>query len=255
MSDPSAASPRNAAPARPKIFYLLCFPHPLWYISINRLQISEVVMKKALTRWGIAAATGVFAACAFITVNVYFPEKDVKQAYQSLDEMLLKQEPKNEFQPLPEQQKPAEKPLSFIPSISFAREAWAQEDLGNKLAAELSGIPEVQQAYDAMRARLPQLNALRDSGVVGEAADGSVVIRDQAKAGNAQAIVQAENNNRKTVIVNMAKAILRLNKQPETKDALRQVLAKAASTYADTKREEAKTGWWIQLANGRWVQK
>jgi len=212
-------------------------------------------MKKALTRWVIAAATGLLAACAFITVNVYFPEKDVKQAYQSLDEMLLKQQPKEEPQPLPEQQKPAEKPLSFIHSISFANEAWAQDDLGTRLAEELAKIPEVQQAYEEMRARLPQLNALRDSGVVGEAADGRVAIRDQSKAGSAQPIVLAENNNRKTIIVNMAKAILRVNKQPETKDALSQVLSKAAATYADTKREEAKAGWWTQMANGRWVQK
>ncbi len=212
-------------------------------------------MRKAPLRWVVATAAGLLAACAFITVNVYFPEKDVKEAYKSLDEMLLKQEPKDQLQPLPEQQKPAEKPVSFIPAISFAAEAWAQDALGDQLAAELSGIPEVQKAYDEMRARLPQLNALRDSGAVGEAADGSVVVRDPAKAGSAQAIVQAENNNRKTIIVNMAKAILRLNKQTETKDALRQVLAKAAATYADTKREEAKAGWWIQLANGRWVQK
>jgi uncharacterized protein YdbL (DUF1318 family) len=212
-------------------------------------------MKKVLTRWIITAAAGLLAACAFITVNVYFPEKDVKQAYQSLDEMLLKQEPKEEKQPLPEQQKPADKPLSFLPTISFASEAWAQDDLGSKLAAELAGIPEVKQAYDEMRARLPQLNALRDSGVIGEAADGRVAIHDQSKAAGAQAIVQAENNNRKTVIINMAKAILRVNKQPETKNALGQVLPKAAATYADTKRDEAKTGWWIQLANGRWVQK
>jgi hypothetical protein len=211
-------------------------------------------MKKSLTRWVIAAATGLLAACAFITVNVYFPEKDVKQAYKSLDEMMLKQQPKEELQQPPEQQKPAEKPLSFIPRISFAAEAWA-DDLGDKLAAELSGIPEVQQAYQEMRARLPQLNALRDSGVVGEAFDGRVVVRDQSKAGSAEAIVQAENNNRKTVITNMAKAILRLNKQAETKDALSQVLAKAAATYAESKREEAKAGWWTQLANGRWVQK
>lgn len=215
----------------------------------------EVIMRKALTRWTIAAATGLLAACAFITVNVYFPEKDVKQAYQSLDEMLLKKEPKDEMQPLPEQQKPAEKPLSFIHDFGFAKEAWAQDALGDKLAAELAGIPEVQQAYEDMRARLAQLNALRDSGAIGESADGRVVVRDQSNAANLQAIVQAENNNRKTVIVNMAKAILRVNKQPETKDALSQVLTKAAATFADTKREEAKTGWWIQLANGRWVQK
>jgi len=102
---------------------------------------------------------------------------------------------------------------------------------------------------------MPQLNALRDSGVVGESMDGSVVVRDQSRAGEAQALVQAENNNRKTVIVNMAKAILRINKQQETKDALRQVLSKAAATYADAKRDEAKPGWWIQNAAGRWVQK
>lgn len=212
-------------------------------------------MKKGLIRWSVAMVAGLLAACAFITVNVYFPEKDVKQAYKSLDEMLLKQEPANEPQPGTEQQKGAEKPLSLLPTISFAREAWAQDELGDKLAQELSGIPEVQQAYSEMRNRLPQLNALRESGVVGEAADGSVVVRGPAGGGSAQAIVDAENQNRKTVIVNMAKAILRLNKQPETTDSLRQVLGKAAATYAETKREEAKSGWWIQLANGRWVQK
>lgn len=212
-------------------------------------------MKKGLIRWSFAIAVGLLAACAFITVNVYFPEKDVKQAYKSLDEMLLKQEPANAPQPGTEQEKAAEKPLSLLPTISFAREAWAQDALGDQLAQELSGIPQVQQAYSEMRNRLPQLNALRESGVVGEAADGSVVVRGSAGGGSAQAIVDAENSNRKTVIVNMAKAILRLNKQPETTDSLRQVLGKAAATYAETKREEAKSGWWIQLANGRWVQK
>ncbi|HOP40127.1 MAG TPA: DUF1318 domain-containing protein [Geobacteraceae bacterium] len=212
-------------------------------------------MKKGLIRWSVAMAAGLLAACAFITVNVYFPEKDVKQAYKSLDEMLLKQEPAGEAQPGAEQEKPADKPVSLLPSISFAREAWAQDDLGDKLAQELSKNPEVQKAYNEMRDRLPQLNALRDGGIVGEAADGSVVVRDPARGGSAQAVVQAENNNRKTVIVNMAKAILKLNKQPETTDSLHQVLGKAAATYADTKREEAKTGWWIQLANGRWIQK
>ena len=34
-----------------------------------------------------------------------------------------------------------------------------------------------------------------------------------------------------------------------------QLLGQAAKTYADTKREAARTGWWQQLPNGRWVQK
>jgi len=41
----------------------------------------------------------------------------------------------------------------------------------------------------------------------------------------------------------------------ESKAAMDQVMAKAASTYADTRREAAPTGWWVQLPNGRWVQK
>jgi hypothetical protein len=215
-------------------------------------------MRKMLTRWSIAGAAGLLAACAFITVNVYFPEKDVKQAYKSLDEMLLKkgaqQEPA-EKPPAGEQESPEGKPVSLLPSFSLVGEAVAQDDLADRLASELSGNPDVQKAYDEMRTRLPQLNVLRDSGVVGESANGSVVVRDPAKAGAAQALVQAENNNRKTVIINMAKAILRINKQPETRDSLQQVSGKAAATFADTKRDEAKKGWWIQLANGRWVQK
>jgi hypothetical protein len=215
-------------------------------------------MRKLLTRWSIAVAAGLLAACAFITVNVYFPEKDVKQAYKSLDEMLLKkgtqQEPA-EKPPAVEQKDSDQKPVSLLPAFGLIAEAAAQDDLADRLASELSGIPEVQKAYDEMRARLPQLNALRDSGVVGESANGSVVVRDPTKAGGAQTLVQAENNNRKTVIVAMAKAILRINKQPETKDAFQQVSGKAAATFADARREEARQGWWIQLANGRWVQK
>lgn len=215
-------------------------------------------MKRALIRWTAAGALGLLAACAFITVNVYFPEKDVKQAYKSLDEMLLQQKVPSAPEETPPGGEPkvqGEKPVSLLPSFRLVPAAFAQEDLAGRLAREVAGIPEVQKAYEEMRARMPQLNALRDSGVVGEAVDGRVVLRDQSRAADAKAVVDAENGNRKTIITNMAKAILRINNQPETKDNLQQVLGKAAATYADTKRDEAKPGWWIQNAAGRWVQK
>jgi hypothetical protein len=68
-------------------------------------------------------------------------------------------------------------------------------------------------------------------------------------------VVKAENNNRKTIITAMARAILKLGKQPETKESMNQVLPRAAATYGDIRRDAAKSGWWIELANGRWVQK
>ena len=119
----------------------------------------------------------------------------------------------------------------------------------------MSSMPEVLKAYDEMRASMPKLNVLRDSGAVGENKQGLIVIRDKGKLGNNEAFVKAVNESRKVVITGMAKAILKVNKQPETKEAMNQVLGKAAAMFADVRHEEAKPGWWIELPNGRWVQK
>lgn len=211
-----------------------------------------------------AGLCGMLAACAIITVNVYFPEKAVKEAYKSLDDMLLKQ---GEEKPGADGQKPGEEKaapepgpqsrlLEGFPSFALVGEACAAENYADQLAIEISSMPEVLKAYDEMKARLPQLDLLRDRGVVGETNQGLVTIHDKTKATSQdEALVKAENGNRKLVITAMAEAILKLNKQPESKAAIGQVLPKAAATYADTKREAAKPGWWMQLQNGRWVQK
>ena len=116
-------------------------------------------------------------------------------------------------------------------------------------------MPEVLKAYDEVRARLPQLNALRDSGAVGENKQGLLTIRDKSKLAGNEEVVKAVNTSRKTIITGMAKAILKLNKQPVTEKGIQEVLPKAAATFADIRREGAKPGWWIELANGKWVQK
>ncbi len=214
-------------------------------------------MKRTIMKALSVGLCGMLAACAIITVNVYFPEKAVKEAYKSLDEMLLKQ---GEEAPAQDKAVPAPGPQSRLlkgfQSFSLVGEAFAAESYADQLAVEISSMPDVLNAYDEMKARLPQLDALRDRGVVGETNQGLVTIRDKEKAGGQdEVLVKAENGNRKLVITAMAKAILKLNKQPESKEAFAQVLPKAAATYADAKREAAKPGWWMQLANGRWVQK
>ena len=237
-----------------------------------------------LIRWAVIAICALFAACAVITVNVYFPEKDVKQAYKSLDEMLLKQggdakqpterkpgeQPSTEGQPAVEQpggvqppppvkDKEEVKPQSLLRDdgirLSLVSTAFAADDLADQLAVEMSDMPEVLKAYDQIRASIPQLNALRDNGAVGENKQGLLAVRDPAKLGGNEALVKAVNESRKVVITGMAKAILKVNKQPESKAALNQVMGKAAAMFADVRREKAKPGWWIELANGRWVQK
>jgi hypothetical protein len=220
-------------------------------------------MKTRLLKWLLAGLCAFLAACAIITVNVYFPEKAVKEAYKSLDDMLLKEggkQPATEKQPAAEPVQPEAKPQSGlfreIPSFSLCGVAHAADDVGDELAVELAGMPEVVKAYDEMSKRLPKISKLFDGAAVGLSNQGLVVARDKGKLTPAdEALISQENQNRKTVISSMAKAILKLNKTGESQAALNQVMGKAAATYAETRRDAAQAGWWIQLQNGRWLQK
>ncbi|ABK99420.1 DUF1318 domain-containing protein [Pelobacter propionicus] len=220
-------------------------------------------MKSRLFKWLLAGLCTFLAACAIITVNVYFPEKAVKEAYKSLDDMLLKEngtQPATEKQPGAEAVQPEAKPQSGLfnelPSLGLCATAHAADNVGDELAVEMAGMPEVVKAYDAMSKRQSKISSLFDSAAVGLSSQGLVVARDKSKLTPAdEALISQENQDRKTVISSMAKSILKLNKTEESKAALNQVMGKAAATYAETRREAAKAGWWMQLQNGRWLQK
>jgi uncharacterized protein len=216
-----------------------------------------------LMKWLLAGCIGLLASCAIITVNVYFPEKAVKDAYKSLDEMLLKNEtqtqPGGSKQPTIEYKVQQPGPQSILrlkmPEISLIPAAHAAES-GDDLAIELGSIPEVTTAYAEMKQRQAALNRLFDNGAVGLTSQGLVSARDKSKlTAQHETLISEENRNRKTIIVNMAKVILKITKQEASKAALDQTMGKAAATYAETRREAARPGWWIQLQNGRWVQK
>ena len=223
-------------------------------------------MRKRFLKWLCAGLCGLLASCAIITVNVYFPEKDVKQAYKSLDDMLLKQggDAKTPADAPPagsDQKKDEIRPQSRLFNgdfrLSLISEACAQEPVADELAIELSSMNDVLKAYDEMRSRLPRLNALRASGAVGESRQWLISVRDTAKLAGNEALVKAENDNRKTVMTGMARAIEKINqkKQPGATFNFNQLLAKASAIYADTKREAARPGWWIELPDGTWSQK
>jgi len=152
--------------------------------------------------------------------------------------------------------KPQSNLFNVLPAFSFSAVAHAAENYADELAIELAGMPEVLKAYDDMNKRMPRLTALFDSAAVGLTSQGLITVRDKTKmSGQDEQLVNLENQSRKLIVNSMSKAILKITKVKESKEALDQVLGKAAATYADTRREAAKPGWWIQLANGRWVQK
>ena len=221
-------------------------------------------MRVQSIKWLLAGLCGLLASCAVITVNVYFPEKAVKDAYKSLDDVLLKNSGEKapgdvkqpDSAPGVTDGKPQSSLINLLPALSFCAEAQAAENTADQLAIELASMPEVLKAYDDMKTRLPRLTALFDSGAVGLTSQGLVAVRDPSKvSAQDEKMVSLENQSRKLVVSSMAKAILKINKVEETKAALDQVMGKAAATFAETRREESKPGWWTQLQNGRWVQK
>lgn len=212
----------------------------------------------------LASACGLLVSCAIITVNVYFPEKAVKDAYKSVDDMMLKGSgdatPSPGTQPPGTEKIPEVKPQSrimrMVPDISFVSTAYAAENTADELAVELASMPEVTTAYEVMNRNLARVRELLSSGAVGLSSQGLISVRDKAKVTPQDGMMlKTENASRKTIITGMAKAILKLNKQDEAKADMNQLLGKSAATYAEAKRDEALPGWWLQLPNGKWVQK
>ncbi|HEY5522613.1 MAG TPA: DUF1318 domain-containing protein [Desulfuromonadaceae bacterium] len=226
--------------------------------------IEEAPMHVKFIKWLLAGMCGLLAACAIITVNVYFPEKAVKEAYKSLDDMLLKDGAEKApgavkqpgVDPGVTDSKPQSNLFNVLPAFSFCAVAHAAENYADDLAIELASMPEVLKAYEDMNKRMPRLNTLFDTAAVGLTSQGLITVRDKTKVSTQdEQLVNLENQSRKLIVNSMAKAILKITKVKESKAALDQVLGKAAATYADSKREASKPGWWIQLPNGRWIQK
>jgi uncharacterized protein YdbL (DUF1318 family) len=205
-------------------------------------------MKKK-TKFLIVALCFILISCAVITVNIYFPEKDVKEAYQLLEKELMGPEGK------PEEKAPQGKPESLL-HFELVTSAYAQEaGLPDKIADIVKKMPDVVNAYKEMGARLSDIDRLRGSGLVGEGKNGLLVVREGSLTPQDQKLFEMENRNRKTVIQGMTKAIIRINRLPENDANITQVMPQATEQFASIRRDAAKKGWWVQDASGNWLKK
>src|SRR4030066_1648653 len=188
----------------------------------------------------IMVAMFFIVSCAVITVNIYFPEKDVKEAYKNLEKELMK----------PDEVKPEGKPESSI-RFEFISSAYAQESgLADKISEIIKKMPDVVNAYKEMGSRVADIDSLRDSGAVGEGDNGLLVVREKTLTPADKKLVDMENENRQTVMKGMAKAIIRINRVQDNEANLNQVMPQAVEQFAALRRDSAKKGWWIQDPNG-----
>ncbi|WP_396615244.1 DUF1318 domain-containing protein [Lysobacter soli] len=206
-----------------------------------------------MRRWmGIPVAAVALTAC--VTINVYFPAAEAKEAAREFVEKVIG----DDAQPAP---KPQEKPggqSAYVPP--------AERSLASRIdwlslmgigTAQAQGQPDITiktPAIQSIQARMAQrfdgqLKAHFESGALGIANDGTIDVRDAAKiplpqrVGVNQAVAE-QNRDARAVYREIAVA----NDHPEWEQQIRAVFARQ---WVDS----ARPGWWVQDAGGGWRQK
>ncbi|MFD1299148.1 DUF1318 domain-containing protein [Lysobacter gummosus] len=214
-----------------------------------------------MRRWmGVPVAAVMLTAC--VTINVYFPAAEAKEAAKEFVEKVIGDQPQMQA---PEVPKEGGKPgggggNAFLSSPKLE---WGQ--LASRIDwLSLAGIGSAQAqspdisiktpAIQAIQSRMAQrfdgqLRAHFDSGALGFASNGTVSVRDASKiplsdrVGVNQAVA---DQGRDSAAVYREIAVA--NGHPEWEAQIRQVFARQ---WVDS----AKGGWWYQDAGGGWKQK
>ena len=196
------------------------------------------------------AATLLLSAC--VTINVYFPAAEAKEAAKEFVEKVIQ-----EGTPAPAVQPQGGGGMAMLErriEIDLSgMDPWALVGIGSARAQTAPDItiktPAIQAIQSRMEARFnASLRAGFDSGALGFTSDGLITVRDPSKVELKDRValnsaVADDNRDRKAVYREVAVA----NGHPEWEDQIRGVFARqwAAS---------ARSGWWYQ-SGGSWKQK
>jgi len=208
-----------------------------------------------MRRWMGAPFAAALVLTACVTINVYFPAAEAKEAAKQFVEKVIGDQAQPQPQAQPEPQKEGndgggmavrQLRLRFDPLMLLGiSPAYAQDALDITIKT-----PAIQAIQARMESRFDaSLRAGFDSGALGFTSDGLVVVRDAGKLQlkDRVAINQAvadDNRDRKAVYREVAVA----NGHPEWEAQIRGVFARQ---WIDS----ARSGWWYQSVGGGWKQK
>ncbi|GAB3346136.1 YdbL family protein [Marilutibacter aestuarii] len=209
-----------------------------------------------MRRWmGLPVAAVMLTAC--VTINVYFPAAEAREAAQEFVEKVIGDDAAVPADEAGEGTSPGAslQPGNAASALALASRIdwWALAGVGSAHAQGQPDItiktPAIQAIQSRMASRFEsQLRAGFDAGALGFAADGMIVVRDAGKLPlkDRVAINQAvadDNRDRKAVYREVAVA----NGHPEWESQIRDVFARQWIA-------SARKGWWYQ-SGGSWKQK
>ncbi|QSX78232.1 DUF1318 domain-containing protein [Agrilutibacter solisilvae] len=202
---------------------------------------------------GLPVAAVVLTAC--VTINVYFPAAEAKEAAKEFVEKVIGEEADKAQEPA----KPGEgggmamQPAQGLEHLLAHVDLLSLVGIGSAHAQSQPDITIKTPAIQAIQARMAgrfdkDLRAGFDAGALGFAGDGTIVVRDAGKLAlkDRVAVNQAvadDNRDRKAVYREVAVA----NGHPEWEAQIRDVFAKQWIA-------SARSGWWYQ-SGGAWKQK
>ncbi|TWT20062.1 DUF1318 domain-containing protein [Luteimonas marina] len=190
------------------------------------------------------------ALCACVTINVYFPAAEAREAAREFVEKVIGDEAQPS-QPAPEAAPPGDGGMALLQRLRFdplvllgigSAHAQSQPDISIR-------TPAIQAIQSRMESRFNStLRPHFDSGALGFGGDGTIVVRDASKLAikdrvAVNAAVADDNRDRKAVYREIAVA----NGHPEWESQIRDVFAKQWVA-------SARSGWWYQQG-GAWKQK
>lgn len=204
-----------------------------------------------MSRW-IAVPVAAVALSACVTINVYFPAAEAREAAKEFVEKVISEDEARGGAPGGSAALPApalERAVLLARRVDWlgmagigAAHAQSAADFNIRTPAILAIQARMEQRFES------QLRAHFDSGALGFTEDGLVVVRDASAVALKDRVavnsaVADENRDRKAVYREIAVA----NNHPEWEAQIRGVFAKQ---WVDS----ARSGWWYQRG-GAWRQK
>jgi uncharacterized protein YdbL (DUF1318 family) len=179
---------------------------------------------------------------ACVTVNIYFPaaaveraaDQIVKETWGDEAEKAKKEQPQSRFV----------KPEAVRVTFNLVTEAHAQD-------ADINvSNPAIRALKDSIAKRSAAIKPFMDRGNVGISRDGLLAVRGTEglslkERAEVQQLVDAENRDRETLYVEIAKA----------NNIARESVPKIKAIFAKSWIEQARPGWWIEDAQGNWKKK
>lgn len=184
-----------------------------------------------------AVAVGALLSC--VTINIYFPAEEVRNAADRIvNEVWGERNGPPAESESESEAAPAPGSASWLRLLGPAPVYAAQN-------IDIS-TPEIRAIKEAMKQRKETLQPLLQSGRIGIDAAGLLAVRDLAgldlrSRSQAQRLVEEENSDR----LRLYREIARANDFPDK-------VAEVQAIFADSWREQAQKGWYLQDSSGAW---